>query len=349
MSVTSKEFGCSRDGRQLMLMTITNKNGMSADVTNLGAILVRLFVPDAEGRAEDVVLGFDKAEDYYGNPSFFGATIGPNANRIGNAEYEIDGIHYELDINDNDRNNLHSHIENGYHKRVWEYEASDNSVTFSIEDPATLGFPGTKKLSVTYTLTDDNELKLYYQGSADEKTILNPTNHSYFNLDGFNKGSIVDHEIQLECDEYTPTDDESIPFGEIASVKGTPMDLTSRIRIGDHIDDAFEQLEYAGGYDHNFCIRGYDGQMRKAATVWAAKSSRMMEVYTDLPGIQFYAGNFIKEGQIGKEGAVFNKRYGLCLETQYYPDAVHHDNFIKPFVGPDKKLETTTIYAFKNV
>ena len=127
------------------------------------------------------------------------------------------------------------------------------------------------------------------------------------------------------------------------------MDLTSRIRIGDHIDDAFEQLEYAGGYDHNFCIRGYDGQMRKAATVWAAKSSRMMEVYTDLPGIQFYAGNFIKEGQIGKEGAVFNKRYGLCLETQYYPDAVHHDNFIKPFVGPDKKLETTTIYAFKNV
>ena len=148
---------------------------------------------------------------------------------------------------------------------------------------------------------------------------------------------------------HTPTDDESIPSGEIASVKGTPMDLTSRIRIGDHIDDAFDQLEFAGGYDHNFCIRGYDGQMRKAATVWAAKSSRMMEVYTDLPGIQFYAGNFIEEGQIGKEGAVFNKRYGLCLETQYYPDAIHHENFVQPLVGPDKKLETTTVYAFKNI
>ncbi len=349
MSVSSKEFGCGRDGRQLMLYTITNDKGMSADVTNLGAILVRLFVPDKNGKAEDVVLGFDKAEDYYGNPSFFGATIGPNANRIGNAEIEIDGVHYELDINDNDRNNLHSHMDNGYHKRVWDAEIIENGVTFSIEDPATLGFPGNKKLAVTYQLTEDNELKLHYVGSADETTILNPTNHTYFNLDGFSSGSIVDEMIQLECDEFTPTDDESIPSGEIASVKGTPMDLTSRIRIGDHIDDEYEQLVFAGGYDHNFCIRGYDGKMRKAASVWAAKSSRMMEVYTDLPGIQFYAGNFIKEGQIGKEGAVFNKRYGLCLETQFYPDAIHHDNFVKPLVGPDKTLDTTTVYAFKNV
>ena len=146
MSVTSKEFGCSRDGRELKLYTITGKNGLSATVTNLGAILVSLIVPDAQGNKEDIVLGFDKADDYYGNPSFFGATIGPNANRIGNAEYEIDGVHYELDINDNDRNNLHSHIDNGYHKRVWDVDTADNSVTFSIEDPGTLGFPGNKIL-----------------------------------------------------------------------------------------------------------------------------------------------------------------------------------------------------------
>ncbi len=347
VSVNVTEFGCSRDGRQINLYTITGKGGLTASVTNLGAILVSLKVPDKNGVAEDVVLGFDKAEDYYGNPSFFGATIGPNANRIGNAEYEIDGVHYQLDINDNDRNNLHSHIDNGYHKRMWEVQTDDNSVTFSIEDPGTLGFPGNKKLSVTYTVTDDNELKLHYVGSSDENTILNPTNHSYFNLDGFKAGSIMDHSIQIEADEFTPTDDESIPSGEIASVKGTPMDLTAKVRVGEHIDDDFEQLNFAGGYDHNFCVRGYDGTLRKVATVWAAKSSRVMEVYSDLPGVQFYAGNFIAEGQIGKEGAVFNKRYGLCLETQFYPDAIHHKNFVQPIVGPDKSLDTVTIYAFK--
>ncbi len=347
MSVTSKEFGCSRDGRELKLYTITGKNGLTAVVTNLGAILVSLMVPDAQGNVEDVVLGFDKADDYYGNPSFFGATIGPNANRIGNAEYEIDGVHYELDINDNDRNNLHSHIENGYHKRVWDVDNDDNSVTFSIEDPATLGFPGNKKLSVTYTVTDDNELKLHYVGSSDENTILNPTNHSYFNLDGIKSGCICEHKIQIEADEYTPTDNQSIPTGEIASVKGTPMDLTSPTVIKDHIGDDFEQLNFAGGYDHNFCVRGYDGSLRKVATVWAAKSSRVMEVYSDLPGVQFYAGNFIKEGQVGKDGAVFNKRYGLCLETQFYPDAIHHENFQSPVFGPERSLDTTTIYAFK--
>ena len=347
MSVTSKEFGCSRDGRELRLYTITGKNGLTAVVTNLGAILVSLIVPDAQGNKEDIVLGFDKADDYYGNPSFFGATIGPNANRIGNAEYEIDGVHYELDINDNDRNNLHSHIDNGYHKRVWDADNTDNSVTFSIEDPATLGFPGNKKLSVTYTVTDDNELKLHYVGSSDENTILNPTNHSYFNLDGFKAGSICGHKIQIEADEFTPTDDESIPTGDIASVKGTPMDLTTPTVIGDHIDDDFEQLNFAGGYDHNFCVRGYDGTLRKVATVWAEKSSRVMEVYSDLPGVQFYAGNFIQEGQTGKEGAVFNKRYGLCLETQFYPDAIHHENFQSPVFGPEKSLDTTTVYAFK--
>lgn len=347
MSVTSENFGTSREGREIKLYTIKGKGGVIAKVTNLGAILVSLIVPDKDGKADDIVLGFDKGEDYYGNPSFFGATVGPCANRIGNAKYEIDGVGYTLDVNDNGRNNLHSHYENGYHKRIWEVLEDDNSVTFTIEDPGTLGFPGNKKMSVTYTVTDKNELELHYHGTSDANTILNPTNHSYFNLDGFKAGSITGHRIQLEADEFTPTDNESIPSGEIASVKGTPMDLTSAITISDHIDDDYEQLKFAGGYDHNFCIRDYDGKMRKAATVWAEKSSRVIEVYTDLPGIQFYAGNFIAEGQVGKEGAVFNKRYGLCLETQFYPDAINHANFPSPVFGPGRELDTTTVYAFK--
>lgn len=349
MAVTQEVYGKSRDGRDIILYTITNSKGMKAQVTNLGAILVSLWVPDASGKAEDIVLGFDTAEEYYDNSCFFGATIGPNANRIGDASYEIDGICYELDDNDGG-NNLHSHFELGYHKRMWDAETSEDSVIFSIYDPATLGFPGVKEITLTYSLTENNELKLHYYGTSDQPTIINLTNHTYFNLDGHDSGSIVDHEIKLNCAKYTPTVPGSIPTGEIADVAGTPMDLTSFTRIGDHIDDDFDQLEMAGGYDHNFCIDGYDKSLRETATVKAAKSGRVMKVYTDLPGVQFYAGNFIKP-QTGKGGCTYNKRGGLCLETQYYPDTVNHDNFpscIFGGEGEDEKIyDTVTVYAFE--
>lgn len=349
MAVTQEVYGKSRDGRDIILYTITNSKGMKARVTNLGAILVSLWVPDASGKAEDIVLGFDTAEEYYDNSCFFGATIGPSANRIGDASYEIDGICYELDDNDGG-NNLHSHFELGYHKRMWDAETSEDSVIFSIYDPATLGFPGVKEITLTYSLTENNELKLHYYGTSDQPTIINLTNHTYFNLDGHDSGSIVDHEIKLNCAKYTPTVPGSIPTGEIADVAGTPMDLTSFTRIGNHIDDDFDQLEMAGGYDHNFCIDGYDKSLRETATVKAAKSGRVMKVYTDLPGVQFYAGNFIKP-QTGKGGCTYNKRGGLCLETQYYPDTVNHDNFpscIFGGEGEDEKIyDTVTVYAFE--
>ncbi|MCQ2525850.1 MAG: galactose mutarotase [Lachnospiraceae bacterium] len=349
MAVTQEVYGKSRDGRDIILYTITNSKGMKAQVTNLGAILVSLWVPDASGKAEDIVLGFDTAEEYYDNSCFFGATIGPSANRIGDASYEIDGICYELDDNDGG-NNLHSHFELGYHKRMWDAETSEDSVIFSIYDPATLGFPGVKEITLTYSLTENNELKLHYYGTSDQPTIINLTNHTYFNLDGHDSGSIVDHEIKLNCAKYTPTVPGSIPTGEIADVAGTPMDLTSFTRIGDYIDDDFDQLEMAGGYDHNFCIDGYDKSLRETATVKAAKSGRVMKVYTDLPGVQFYAGNFIKP-QTGKGGCTYNKRGGLCLETQYYPDTVNHDNFpscIFGGEGEDEKIyDTVTVYAFE--
>ncbi len=349
MSVTQEAFGKSRDGRDLFLYTIENGNGMKAKVTNLGAILVQLWVKDKEGKAQDIVLGYDSADRYYSNPSFFGATVGPSANRIGGASYEIDGVNYDIDVNDGP-NNLHSHYELGYHKRVWDVETFDDGVRFYISDPATLGFPGNKEVSVTYTVTDKNELKLHYHGTSDEKTILNLTNHTYFNLDGHDSGNILDHEIELKCANYTPCVKGSIPTGEIAPVSGTPMDLTSRKRVGDDIDTDFEQLNNAGGYDHNFCIDGFDGSLRQCATVWAAKSGRVMKVYTDLPGVQFYAGNFITP-EDGKGGYHYEKRAGLCLETQYYPDTIHHENFPSCLFGGSEDdarvYDTVTVYAFE--
>ena len=345
MGVTSAKFGNSNDGREITLYTITNNKGMTAKVSSLGAILVELWVPDKNGNAQDIVLGFDKGEDYYGNPSFFGATVGPSANRIGGASYEIDGVCYELDANDGE-NNLHSHMELGYHKRMWDARVLADGVEFSLEDPATLGFPGNKKMSVTYKLTDDNELVLDYHGQSDARTIINPTNHTYFNLDGMDAGSIEDHYIKLECSNYTPTVPGSIPTGEIAPVAGTPMDLTKEVKVGAHIGDDFEQLNLAGGYDHNFCIDGWDGTLRLAATVRSEKSGRVMKTYTDLPGIQFYAGNFI-DPQDGKKGVHYDKRHGLCLETQYYPDTIHHDNFPSCVFGEGKDYRSQTVYKFE--
>lgn len=347
MAVTQEAFGKSRDGRDVILFTITNSNGMKAKVMNVGAILVELWVPDKDGKLDDVVLGYENVDKYYVSPSFFGATIGPNANRIGGATYEIDGINYELDINDGP-NNLHSHAELGYHKRVWDAETTEDSVKFSLYDPATLGFPGCKEVAVTYTLTDNNELKLHYYATSDEPTIINLTNHTYFNLDGHKSGDILDHEIKLECSNYTPTVAGSIPTGEIAKVAGTPMDLTTMRKVREDIDTDFEQLNIAGGYDHNYCIDGADGTLKLAATVKGPKSGRVMKTYTDLPGIQFYAGNFITP-EDGKEGFHYEKRGGLCLETQYYPDTINHDNFPScVFGGEDGRVyDTVTVYAFE--
>lgn len=342
MAVEKSLFGKSPEGREITLYTVTNSKGMKMAVTDLGAILVRLFVPDKEGQAEDVVLGFDRAEDYFGNPSFFGAVIGPNANRIAKASFTLDGTEYQLDVNDGP-NNLHSHMELGYHKCIWNAQVSDNSVTFSLTDNAAMGFPGKKQMQVTYTLSEDNKVELHYHGSSDVRTIFNPTNHSYFNLEGEGKGIIEDHELWLGAQAYTPVVQGAIPTGEIAAVAGTPMDFTQMKRIGLVIGSDFEQLKLTSGYDHNWVIDGWDGTLKHIATVKAPKSGRVMKVFTTLPGIQFYAGNFI-ERQEGKGGQIYDKRYGLCLETQYYPDTIHHENFPSCVM---KEYDSVTVYAFE--
>lgn len=345
MAVEKSFFGKSPEGQDIILYTLSNSKGMEASVTNLGAILVKLIVPDADGKMDDVVLGFDSADRYYNNPSFFGAVIGPNANRIDRAEFTLDGVDYKLDVNDGP-NNLHSHIDQGYHKRIWDAENDDMSVTFSLTDNATMGFPGKKQISVTYTLDEDNGLTLHYHASSDVPTIINPTNHTYFNLNGAGNGDIGDHELWLKAAKYTPVVAGAIPTGEIASVSGTPMDFTVMKQIGLEIDADFEQLKLTSGYDHNWVVDGYDGKLRHIATVKSPKSGRTMETYTTLPGVQFYAGNFITP-EAGKGGAAYEKRYGLCLETQYYPDTIHHENFPScVFGGEGNDYDSVTLYKF---
>lgn len=345
MSVTVSSFGTYPDGREIKLYTISNKKGMRVSVANIGAALVKVLAPDRNGEMADVVLGFDRGEDYMKNPSFMGVVVGPSANRIANGAFTLDKTAYKLDVNDG-VNNLHSHKEKGWHKRLWESASEGDSVTFTLRDEdGNLGFPGTKQASVTYLLDEENALTVHYHGVSDKRTILNPTNHTYFNLDGHDSGSIEEHELWIGASRYTPADAGSIPTGEIAEVAGTPMDFTVSKKVGRDIGCDFEQLKFAGGYDHNWVIDGWDSKLRHFATLKGPASGRIMEVYTTLPGVQFYAGNFI-EGQPGKEGAFYGYRHGLCLETQYFPDSINHPRFPSCVFGEGAEYDSVTVYRF---
>lgn len=345
MGVVKEKFGTTKCGKEVYSYTLSNENGMKAKVINFGANLTSLIVPDKNGHPEDVVLGFDKLEDYYGNGSFFGATIGPSANRIAGASFEINGKTYHIDVNDG-ANNLHSHMEEGYHKRVWEAEEGENSVTFTLEGrDGEMGFPGNKKISVTYGLSNDDALSLSYHVSSDADTIVNMTNHTYFNLAGHKSGKIEDHLLQINAAHYTPVVPGAIPTGEIAPVAGTPMDFTKAKPIGQDINADFEQLKLTQGFDHNYVIDGADGTLKEIAEAKDPKSGRRMKVFTTLPGVQFYAGNCIGEVR-GKEGTLYAPRMGFCLETQYYPDTIHHANFPSAVFGPGRDYASVTVYQF---
>ena len=345
--MSKRLFGTTKKGEEVYAFTLKNAKGMTAEVINYGAILTKLCVPDKKGDVKDVVLGFDDVAGYEVNASFFGAVIAPSANRIGGAKFTIDGVEYKAAVNDGP-NNLHSDYELGSHKRVWDYEEVDNGVKFSLAmADMDMGFPGNKKFTITYTLTEDNEIVLEYTGESDKKTIINPTNHSYFNLSGHDCGKlIVDDILTLNASCYTPIVKGAIPTGEIAKVEGTVMDFTKGRKIADDIDTAFDQLLMTGGYDHNFVIDGYDKTVKKIATVEDPASGRVMEVYSDLPGVQFYAGNAIAP-QTGKGGAKYSKRMGLCLETQFFPDSVNKPSFPSCVFGGGSKYASKTVYKFK--
>ncbi len=346
MSVTVKPFDKLRDGRTANLYTIENQKGMQAVLTDFGAILVKLLVPDQDGKLRDVVLGYDELEKYEDNFDMLGTTVGRNVNRIEKGRFTIDGVEYQLEINEND-NNIHSSMAHGFHKVLWEAESfSDDSVSFTYHSPdMENGFPGNLDISLTYTLTDTGALILSYYGTTDKKTLVNLTNHSYFNLSGYETGNILDTIVWINADQFTPVRKGTIPTGEIRDVAGTPMDFRKPKAIGQEIHDNDEQLKLVYGYDHNFVLRGFGKGLRKAATAESPQSGIRMTVYTDLPGLQFYAGNTTRD-IIGKGGVLITKNSGFCMESHYYANSINTPNFPQPILDKDGLYKTTTIYQF---
>lgn len=343
MGVSVETFGKTKENKDILLYTIKNDNGMSAAVTNFGAILVKLFVADDKGDFKDIVLGLKDGADYYDNGSFFGATVGRNANRIANASCEIDGVKYMFPVNDG-VNNLHTDFAVGCHMKLWDAETLDNGVKFTtFSEDMEAGFPGNLKMAVTYTLTNDNALEIAYEAVSDKKTVINMTNHTYFNLCGHDGGNIEGTELQLNCSKYTKVREGAIPTGELPNVEGTVFDFRQLKKIGKEIACPEEQLTLVKGYDHNFVIDNYDGNEKLVAI--AKAGGRTMEVYTDLPGIQFYAGNCIAD-QKGKDDVLYTARSGFCLETQYFPDNVNQDNFEKAIFDAGEVYKTKTVYKF---
>ncbi len=340
-------FGKTKDGREAHLYTLENANGMRACVTDYGAALVSLCVPDRDGHLRDVVQGYDDVSGYEKGDASMGASVGRNANRIGGASVEINGTVYGLDKNDNG-NNLHSGL-SFYHKRLWKAEEYKSSrITFLLHSPdGDQGYPGALDMHVTYTLDDENTLDIHYEAVPDQDTVINMTNHSYFNLNGHDSGTVLGHKVTLYSDSFTPADEQSIPTGEIRSVDGTPMDFRGGKVIGAEIDSDYEPLKFGCGYDHNWVLKN-NGSFDKVAEVVSDGSGIVMEVYTDLPGVQMYTANFLA-GEPGKAGASYGKRSAVCLETQYYPDAVHHDNFPGPICKKGEKYDTRTAYRFLTV
>ena len=348
MAVTKELFGKTKDGKEVYAYTISNKNNMSICVINYGAILKNVFVPNKKGKIDDVVLGYDKLYMYFKNGSFFGATVGPMANRTENASFKIGSKTYTMPVNDN-ANNLHSDMELGFHKRLWDAVEGKNSVTFSLtKKDGEMGHPGTMKVQVTYTLTEKNEIKIHYHADTNKKTMINMTNHSYFNLSGIASDNMEHTSLQLNCSNYVPVRKDAIPLGGVESVKGTIFDFTKAKKISKDIEKKDNiQIKNVKGYDHNWCIDGWkgNGKLLLAAVATDAKSGRTMETYTDLPGIQFYAGNCIGSN-IGKGGYKNMKRKGFCLETQYYPNSANVKDFPQPIFDSKNPYDTTTVYKF---
>ena len=337
-------FGKTTKGEEAFLYTLENQ-GIRATVTDYGATLVSLYVQKEDGEEIDVVLGYDDVLGYEKGTWFFGCPVGRHANRIGGATFEINGVTYEMDKNENG-NNLHSGLD-FYHNRIWKVEeVTKGSITFSLLSPdGDQGFPGELKLFMTYELTDDKMFEITYRGTPDQDTIINLTNHSYFNLNGHNSGDILNHLVTIDGDYYTKTDEQSIPTGILVEVDDTPMDFRDSRRIGEDIDSDYEAIVLGQGYDHNWALNN-DGNYQKVATAKGDLSGIEMEVYTDLPGMQLYAGNFIDDEK-GKEGAIYPKRGGFCFETQFFPDAIHHENFVSPITKAKEEYHSVTGYRFK--
>jgi aldose 1-epimerase len=346
-------FGKTADGTAVDAVTLSNDAGVSVRILSLGATIQALHVPDRDGRSADIVLGYPTAAEYLEKPNYFGSTVGRYANRIGDARFELDGRAFDLEANDGD-NHLHGGVA-GLDKQHWTVEsASDGSparAVFLITSPdGAGGYPGALTVRATYALADDGELRIDYEATTDKPTIVNITNHAYFNLAGAASGhGILDHELTLFADKYTPVDDGLIPTGGLAGVAGTPFDFTRPRRIGDEVRNASnEQLRYGRGYDHNFVIRGADGGLRPAAVLYDPVSGRVMEMFTTAPAVQFYSGNFLDGLTVGKNGQMYRQGDALCLEPQTYPDAPNQPTFPSARLDPGEKYKNTIVLRFSS-
>jgi len=344
--IKEEAFKGTHHGKTTALFTLRNKNGMVAQITNYGAIIVSLFAPDRDGNFTDVVQGYDTIDEYIkGNDPYMGAICGRCANRISNGKFMIEGREYSLAIN-NGPNHLHGGVI-GFSKVVWDVVSTSNSsleLVYLAKDGEE-AYPGNVKVTVTYTLTDDNELRLDYHATTGKATIINLASHSYFNLAGEGSGDIYDQELMIDGNFFTPMDETSIPSGEIRSVKNTPMDFTSPKKIGSHIKMEDEQLKFGFGYDHNWVLNHRAGTLGLAAIASDPKSGRVMEIYTTQPGVQLYTANWI-DGEKGKGGKKYQKNWAFCLETQHFPNSINIPHFPTIILNPGEIYKHSCVHKF---
>ena len=348
-TVTKESFGKTADGANVDIYTLKNTHGVEAKITNYGGILVSLKVPDKNGKFDDVVLGFNDLDSYLKGHPYFGALIGRYGNRIAKGRFSLNGTEYKLAVN-NGENHLHGGIK-GFDKVVWTGQESKTkagpavTLTYLSKDGEE-GYPGNLNVTVVYTLTNNDELKIDYSATTDKDTVLNLTHHSYFNLAGEGNGDILNHRVTINANRFLPTDAGSIPTGELRPVVKTPFDFLKAHAIGERINADEEQIKLGNGYDHNWIINGRMGVMRLAATASDPSSGRTMQVWTTEPGVQFYTGNFLDGTLTGKSGKIYQRRYGFCFETQHYPDSPNHAAFPTTTLKKGATFRSSTVYKF---
>lgn len=337
-------------GKQVYVYTLSNEKNVTVKVTNYGGVILSILMPDKDGNVDDIVLGYENFDDYKTTTSYLGALVGRCANRIAKGSMEINGVKYDLVIN-NGNNHLHGGNEN-FSKVVWDSEIVNDSngeylkLSYFSKDLEE-NYPGNLNVTAKYKLNENNELSIEYYAKSDKDTVVNLTNHSYFNLSGHASGDILRHKVKLYAKNITESNEESIPTGVIRNIVGTPLDFTEFKEVGKDINAKYDQLIFANGYDHNWVLDDYTGKIKIAAEVIDDNSGRKLEVYTTKPGVQFYTGNFLSENEIGKGGVKYNERQGLCLETQYFPDSINHENFPSVILKADEEYNHTTIYKLK--
>jgi Galactose mutarotase and related enzymes len=349
MGISERLYGKTKEGQEVFIYTLSNSKGMKVEILNYGGIIVSIYAPDRKGKFEDIALGFDNLEDYLVNPPYFGAVIGRHANRIEDGQFELNGKVYKLAINDGS-NHLHGGIK-GFDKVVWDSEiinrGSVESLMLSYKSiDGEEGYPGNLDVRIYYTLSESNEIIIEYHAVTDKDTVVNLTNHSYFNLCGHAAGNVSNHKVMINADRFTVIDERCTPNGDTRDVTDTPMDLRNLTILSKGFSSDYEQLIKGNGFDHNWILNAAGDLSIKSAEVYEETTGRIMEVYTSKPGVQLYTGNFLDGSLFGKGGAVYANRGGLCLETQFFPNSMKHKNFPSPILRKGEEYNYTTIYKF---